>query len=136
MRPPVLALPIAAALLLAAPASAHHSYAMFDRGKTLTLTGYVKEFDMVAPHGWLKVVVLSGAEPAKVWSLEMGPPGILARQGWTAQSVQAGDAVSVRLHPMRDGSFGGQLISVKLASGKTLAGGPLPGASRGGGEEF
>ena len=32
------------ALLLGAPAFAHHSFSMFDRDKTVTATGLVKEY--------------------------------------------------------------------------------------------
>lgn len=120
-----------AACALAAPALAHHSYAMFDRSRTVAMTGQVKEFDMIAPHGWL-VVVAQGADRPQTWSFEMGPPRSLERQGWTASSVQAGDQVELRFHPVKDGSFGGQLVSVRLPDGKMLAGGPT---SRLGGDE-
>lgn len=116
---------------LAAPALAHHSYAMFDRSKTVVMTGQVKELDMAAPHGWL-ILVAGAPDHARTWSFEMGPPRSLQRQGWTTQSVQAGDAVEVKFHPVRDGSSGGQLVSVKLPNGRVLAGGPTSGS---GGEE-
>jgi len=50
----------------------------------------------------------------------MGGPGQLQRDGWTQTSVAPGDKVTVTMHPLRDGSYGGQLISVKLANGKVL----------------
>lgn len=118
---------------LAAPVSAHHSYAMFDRSKTLALSGQVKEFDMITPHGWLIIVAADPQGQARTWSFEMGPPGSLSRQGWTAQSVQAGDHVDVRFHPVKDGSYGGQLVSVRLPDGRTLIGGPPVGSSGRGG---
>ncbi len=86
------------ALLLAAPASAHHSFAMFDREKSLTMTGVVKEFEWTNPHVWIHV--------------------------WRADSVKPGDKVSVDFHPLKDGSRGGQLVAATLADGKRL-GGPV-----------
>ena len=111
---------------LAGPALAHHSFAMFDRGKTLALTGAVTSFEMVNPHGWLKVAVQDG-DKTHTWSLETGPPGVMRRAGWTPMTVAEGDKVTVKLHPMKDGSYAGQLVSVVLPTGKTIAGGPTAG---------
>jgi hypothetical protein len=54
------------------------------------------------------------------WSLELGGAGQLQRIGWTQTSVHPGDKVVVQIHPLRDGSYGGQLISVTLPSGQVL----------------
>ena len=45
----------AAAVLvsLGGPASAHHSGAMFEPEKTITIKGVVKEFEYTNPHSWL-----------------------------------------------------------------------------------
>ena len=44
-----------AALVLApaAPALAHHSFAMFDQSKIVTLEGTVHEFQWTNPHAWI-----------------------------------------------------------------------------------
>ncbi len=120
--------------LTAGAASAHHSFSMFDSGKTETIIGTVKSFDMVNPHSWLQVVA-PAADGAQVeWSLEMGGPAQIQHEGWSQTSVQPGDKVTVRMHPLRDGSHGGQLVSAVLSSGQTLNGGGPPGpqASAGG----
>ena len=44
-------------LALAAPASAHHSFAMFDQSKTLTYRGTVKEFEWGNPRVWVRVTM-------------------------------------------------------------------------------
>ena len=108
---------------LSLPALAHHSYSMFDRGKTLVLVGAVKSLDRVTPHSWLQVAVAEGDTGAGVWSIEMGPPGTLLRDGWAPGSVQPGDRVTAKIHPMRDGSHAGQLVNLRLADGRTLGGG-------------
>ena len=46
-----------AAVLIAAPAVAHHSAAMFDSAKEVTLQGTVKEFQFTNPHSWIQLNV-------------------------------------------------------------------------------
>jgi hypothetical protein len=120
-------------LLTATAAGAHHSYSMFDRAKTDTLEGTVKSLDLVNPHGWLQVVAANPQGAAVEYSLETGGPGQMERIGWTQQTLKAGDKVTVRMHPLLDGSHGGQLVSVVLPGGKTLAGGGPPNGLRAGG---
>jgi hypothetical protein len=106
---------LAAAVSGAAPASAHHSFAMFEPTKTLTFKGTVKTFQWTNPHVILWVLVQpDGGGAAQEWSLETTSPGVLTRSGWTRQSLKAGDRVSVVLSPLRDGSHGGSLNSVTL----------------------
>jgi hypothetical protein len=105
---------------LPAAASAHHSFAMFDNSRTETIVGAVKEFEMINPHGWLRVAVVDAQGRANEWSFEAGGPGQLQRQGWTQTTVRPGDKVTVQMHPLRDGSYGGQLVSVTLPDGKVL----------------
>jgi Family of unknown function (DUF6152) len=113
--------------LFAASAFAHHSFAMFDRSRTETIAGTVKEFELINPHGWLRVMVADAKGVTSEWSMELGGAGQLERFGWTQNAVQPGDKVTVQLHPLRDGSYGGQLISVTLPGGKVLGQRP-PGA--------
>ena len=54
------------------------------------------------------------------WSLELGAPGALSRRGWGSSTVAPGDKVAVTMHPLRDGSRGGQLRSIVLPNGQTL----------------
>jgi hypothetical protein len=116
-------LTVLAVMSLAAPAFAHHSYAMFDRSKTVVLAGAVKSVQMINPHSWLQIVTLDDQGKSSVWSLEMGPPRTLVRDGWTPGVIQPGDAVTLKIHPMRDGTHAGQLVNVQLSSGKTIGGG-------------
>ena len=89
------------ALLLccATTATAHHSFAMFDRSQTETLAGTVKELELVNPHSWLRVMVPNARGVQSEWSLEMGGAGQLRRSGWDADAIHPGDKVSVRVHP-------------------------------------
>jgi hypothetical protein len=110
-----------AAFAPAVPAFAHHSFAMFDADKTVTITGTVKEFEWTNPHAWLRVMVQdqTAGKPLQ-WALEMGSPGQQAGRGWKPDSVKPGDKVTITLHPLKDGSRGGQLLSAVLPSGQQL----------------
>jgi Family of unknown function (DUF6152) len=120
----ILALPLAC---LATSADAHHSFAMFDRTRTETISGTVKQFELISPHGWLRLMVADPEGVQSEWSLEMGGAGQLGRFGWTRNSVHPGDKVTVQLHPLRDGSYGGQLVSVTLPNGQVLGQRPAGG---------
>ena len=109
-----------AAALLAAPAIAHHSFAMFDQSKVLYLAGTVKQFEFVNPHAWLHVAIVNDKGDVLTWSFEGGSPTQLVRLGWSKDDFTIGDKVEVGFRPMKDGSRGGQLMSVKLASGQRL----------------
>ena len=112
--------------LNATEAFAHHSYSMFDSSKTDTLTGVVKSLDIINPHSWLEVVVTDPHGGQVEYALEMGGPGQIERQGWSRDTLQPGDKVTVSLHPLRDGSHGGQLVSAVLPNGKVMTGGGPP----------
>ena len=112
------------ALCVAAPALAHHSYAMFDREKNLTMTGTVTEFEWTNPHVWIHMKVPDQAGKDVVWSFEMQAIAQDSSLGWRADSVKPGDKVTIDFHPLKDGSRGGQLVAATLADGKRL-GGPV-----------
>ena len=107
--------------LAAAPAFAHHSFAMFDNQKNVTLDGTVKEFQWTNPHSWIQLVVKDPATGKEVeWSIEGGSPNGLARRGWKSTIMKPGDKITVVIAPMKDGSNGGSLKTVTLPDGKTL----------------
>jgi hypothetical protein len=106
---------------LAAPAYAHHSFAMFDFDHTVKFDATVKEFRWTNPHVVLLVVGSSQpGEPAQVWSIELTSPGRLTRIGWTRKSLQPGDHIELRFNPLRDGNHGGAFKEAKLGSGQVL----------------
>jgi len=117
------------ALAIASPALAHHSFAMFDAEKNITLTGTVKEFEWTNPHVWIHVVVPDDKGVAREWGFEMQAIQQDMAGGWRPDSVKPGDKVSIEFHPLKDGTRGGQLVSAVLSNGTKL-GGPVrrPGA--------
>jgi hypothetical protein len=111
-----MALPIAA---ISGSALAHHSFAMFDQRKVMTLEGTVTEFQWTNPHAFIELDVADG-NANRHWSIELNSPNNLTRQGWNRASVKRGDKVTLRMSPLRDGRPGGLFLDVKLASGKVL----------------
>ena len=108
--------------IFAVPAWAHHSFAMFDMRKKMTLTGTVKEFQWISPHVWIVMTTpASGAEP-KQWAIELSSPRTLARQGFTPKTLRPGMNISVEIHPLKDGSPGGSAtgLSLTLPDGKVM----------------
>jgi hypothetical protein len=108
------------ALGLAGSAYAHHSMAGFDRGKTITLAGTVKEFKWANPHSWIEMEVPDEKGGVTTWNIEMTAPFVLIRAGWKATSLKPGDKVTVVGNPQRSGEPGALFVSVTLANGDTL----------------
>ena len=102
---------------LAASSHAHHSYAQFDMTKRLTLVGTVKEFQWTNPHSWIQLVVTKDGKDEE-WALEGGSPNMLFRNGWGPDIIKRGDKVTIEYSPIRDGSLGGEFLSVKTESGR------------------
>jgi len=118
---------------LAVSADAHHSMNGFDRAKTITITGTVKQFKWANPHSWIEVEVVNSKGVPELWNLEMTAPGILARAGWKSTMLKAGDKVTFGVHPMVNGDIGGQFVSVTFADGLTMTERgqqPAPGAAK------
>ncbi|PWU11458.1 MAG: hypothetical protein C5B51_02550 [Terriglobia bacterium] len=118
-----------AACLFAASASAHHSMAGFDRNKTVTLTGTVKQFKWANPHSWIEMEVTNDKGSMDVWNIEMTSPAVLIRAGWKSSSVKPGDKVTMMAHPLVTGEPGGIFVSVTIPSGQTLTDRPIQPAA-------
>jgi hypothetical protein len=115
--------------LFTASAFAHHSFAMYDRDKTDTVNGIVKEYEWTNPHVWIHIMAPDAAGKAIEWSFEMQSIAQDAAAGWRADSVKPGDKVSIDFHPLKDGTRGGQLVAATIANGQRL-GPPVVGRDR------
>jgi hypothetical protein len=102
---------------LATPALAHHSVAMFDRDKTVTLHGTVKEFQYTNPHSWLRLYVVGDDGKSVEWGFEAEGPSSLLRKGIKSKTFLPGDKATIVAHPMKDGRPAGQLITATAADG-------------------
>ena len=119
-RAPLRALLAGIALCMTGAAFAHHSFAMFDRDKEVTLNGTVREFQWTNPHAFIELDVPDASGKVEKWSVEMNSPNNLQRQGWKSSLLKTGDKVSVTLNPLRDGKKGGLFVAITLADGKVI----------------
>jgi hypothetical protein len=106
-------------LLTATDTGAHHSAAMFDEQRSVTVPGTVKLFQWTNPHCWIQILVSGPREPTE-WSVEMGSPAQLYNKGWKPGTLKAGDKIIVVIHPLRDGTDGGVFVSATDAAGNPL----------------
>ena len=134
MKIKALAMAAAAFAMFTLPASAHHSFAMFDAEKSVTIEGTVKEFQWTNPHSWILMTVPDAAGTPQQWAIELGAPGGLARQGWVPKTLTPGMKVQAIIHPLKDGTHGGQYMAITLPDG-TQKGNPngAANANAGGG---
>jgi hypothetical protein len=102
-------------------ATAHHSGAMFDRSRTVTLKGEIKEYRFVAPHSWISIIATTEtkATPER-WDVEAATAARMKAQGVTPERLKPGDKVTMRIHPLRDGRNAGGLIDITLADGTVM----------------
>ena len=110
-------------------AMAHHSFAMFDTAKSVTITGTVSTFEWTNPHAYIEIDTAE-TTGAKHWSVEMGSPSILMQSGWKFKDLKHGDKITVVLSPLKDGKPGGLLIQATLPDGRTLGNGPGRGPTQ------
>jgi uncharacterized protein DUF6152 len=120
MKIKALSLACVAVAMSAIPAFAHHSFAMFDAEKKVTLEGTVKEFQWTNPHSWILMTVANAQGQPEQWAIEMGGPSGLARQGWVPKTLTPGMKVKTVIHPLRDGTAGGQFMAITLPDGTQM----------------
>jgi hypothetical protein len=110
---------LALAAAAVAPASAHHSAAIYDRAHPITLKGVIKELQWMNPHGWIEVIAQDGSKTT-AWTIEMEGPNVMQREGWSRHSLLPGDRVTAVVMPLKDGRPGARLVEVTKADGTTL----------------
>lgn len=119
-------LPLAAALAIAAPVSAHHSAAMFDSSKLVVLKGSVTEFSYLNPHSWISVQAAPEgvSEAPKRWDVEATSPSSLSRIGVEKETLKPGDKIVIAIRPLRDGRSAGSMVFFVTADGKRYGADP------------
>lgn len=105
-------------IVAAAPAMAHHSAAMFEEKKTITVEGVVKEFQFTNPHSWLLVDVTDKDGKVTTWGFEAEGPSTLQRAGIRPSEFPAGTRLTITGRPMKDGRPAAIWESAIRADGK------------------
>jgi hypothetical protein len=98
--------------------SAHHSFAMFDQNKQVTVVGKVTDVQWTNPHVWIFLDGAPAGGKTERWGVEFTSKVHLTRRNFTSDMVKVGDSVEFVLNPYRDGKPGGRFVAVKMANGK------------------
>ncbi len=109
-------------VLIASPALAHHSMSMYDLDRVITLKGTVTDFTWSNPHAQVHFEVQDDKGSVEKWTADCPSPRKLSRAGWTADSLRAGDQVTIIGNQAKDGSMVMRLDQVMLPSGQELNG--------------
>lgn len=108
-------------LLLSVPLFAHHGNAAYETSKAVVLKGAtVTKFVWGNPHTFLMFDVKDDKGNVVHWAGEAGSPSSLSLLGWTKDSVQAGDTITVYIYQSKTGRPVGRLNHIVLADGTTL----------------
>lgn len=108
----------AALLLTPSYLQAHHGWAEFDLNRELTLEGTVADFHFVNPHCVVEFDVKDAEGRLRRWQGEFSSPGPLSRKGWTAATLQPGDAVTVTGYAGKDNTPALHVIRIRLPNGQ------------------
>jgi hypothetical protein len=114
--------------LLAARLSAHHAFSpVYDDKRTVTVVGVVTEFRFVNPHALMSMDVTDDSGRVTKWTVEFAGRLNLSEVGWTADSIKAGERVTLTGNPTHaEGTNRVAFKKLVRADGSEL----LPGAAQ------
>jgi hypothetical protein len=104
---------------LAAPAFAHHSVALYDTDNLTTVKGVVTKIEWTSPHVFVYFAVEENGASVD-WSMELDPPVLLRRYGWSKETVNVGDTITCTGAPARSGAKTMRGAIVELKDGTQL----------------
>ena len=111
---------LGALIITVVPGLAHHSAAMFEPTKTITVEGVVKEWQLTNPHSWLLVEVTGKDGKPVVWGFEAEGPSTLLRAGIKPSDLKVGTKLTITGRPMKDGQKAAIWVSAVREDGKKL----------------
>lgn len=103
---------------------AHHGLARFDTTHIVTMKGTVTRFELRNPHAYVYADITPPHGKTINWTLECGSVAMLTRFGWSADTLRAGDKVTLYGFVAKDGSAYMALQKIDLPNGKSLPGEP------------
>jgi DNA/RNA endonuclease YhcR with UshA esterase domain len=101
--------------------SAHHSVsAEYDTNQEVALKGVVSKIEYTNPHTALFIDVTDNDGTVTTWELELLPPAMLFRNGWTPTSVPVGVTLTVKCYLAKDGVHRAHANEAVMANGRKL----------------
>jgi hypothetical protein len=107
-------------LLLCGPVLAHHGRSNYDMTATVTVKGFVTDFQWVNPHALILVDVMGEDGKVEMWVGETNSPNTLSRQGWSRNTVKVGDQVTLVGRRVKGGAYYINFSKIVFADGKEL----------------
>ena len=113
------------AVLAAAPAEAHHSFAaQYDGAKPIRLTGKLVKIEWTNPHSFIHLEIVNKKDGSvSNWACEGANPGALSRRGFKRGDIKIGDTLTIDGFLAKDGARLIDARRIKLADGRTIYGG-------------
>lgn len=103
-----------AALMIAAPAIAHHGWSSYDSSKIIRVTAPLSDVTWGNPHGAAKVMW-----QGKKWDVILAPTGRMEARGLTRAMLTSRRPVTLVGYPRRDGAAEMRIETV-IADGKSV----------------
>ena len=108
-------------LAVCAPLFAHHGNVAYDESKLVVLKeATVTRFIWANPHNLILFDMKDSKGQITHWSVEGGSPSALSNLGWTRNSVQPGDVITVYLTQSKLRTPVGRLNKIVRADGTVL----------------
>lgn len=111
------------------PASAHHGYAAYDMTEVLSVKATVTGLTIVNPHSWLNYDTKDDHGDVQHWVAEAGPVRLMRELGWTMDTVEPGDQITVYYHAAKNGAHSVDLVKIKRADGQIFLGHSVNGVN-------
>jgi Family of unknown function (DUF6152) len=108
----------ATSLVALSTAWSHHSHAMFDHSKEVSVTGTVTQWVFRNPHVFLFIDVKDEKGDLVNYSIEMSNIPNMVTRGFGQVTFKPGDKVTAKVHPLKDGRPGGNYVNIVAADGK------------------
>jgi uncharacterized protein DUF6152 len=119
-RTPMLSFLVLILLMVCCPMFAHHGVSAYDVSKTTTVKATITKFEFSNPHTQIFFDAPDDNGNIVHWVAETINPAMLARVGWTRDSLKPGDLVTLVVNPNKVGARVVLLQKVVLANGQEL----------------
>jgi len=112
---------VASILMVCSPVFAHHGGSMYDPARLINVKGTVTAYEWANPHVMIYADVLDGKGDLQKWSIETrGGPKVLAKSGWTKDTIKIGEQITFVGYPNKNGSPNMRLQKVVFSSAMEL----------------